>query len=83
METTAYDALVKADHLRQAIRARPFRPFRIHLADGREVPVGHPENATVTSDDRCVFVYVPGEAFELLDVPLVTGIEFRRKRRRA
>ena len=74
---------MKAELLRNAIRARPFRPFRLHLADGREVPVGHPENATVTSDDLCVFVYVPGEAFEFLDVPLVTGIEYRRKRRGA
>jgi len=74
---------MKADHLRSASRARPFRPFRIHLADGREIPVGHPENVTVTSDDRCVFVYVPGEGFELLDVPLVTGIDYRRRKRGA
>jgi hypothetical protein len=74
---------MKAEPLRRAVQARPFRPFRLHLADGREIPVGHPENVTVTSDDRCVLVYIPGDGAEIVDVPLVTAIDFRRKRRGA
>ena len=29
--------------LQQKLRARPFRPFRIHLSDGAEYDVMHPE----------------------------------------
>lgn len=31
------------DELRKMLRAQPFRPFEIHLADGRSLPVNHPE----------------------------------------
>ena len=71
---------MKAEPLRRAVQARPFRPLRLHLADGRDIPEGHPENVMVTSDGRCVIVYLPGDGAEILDVPLVTGIGFRRKR---
>ena len=74
---------MKADQVRRAAQARPFRPFRLHLADGREIPVGHPENVMVTSDGRCVIVYLPGDGTEILDMPLVTAVDFRRKRRGA
>jgi hypothetical protein len=69
--------------LRRAHRARPFRPFRIHLADGREVPVAHPELLAVGADGRTAAVYVPREGFEILDLPLVAALSFRRKRRPA
>lgn len=72
-----------ADKVRKAMRARPFRPFYLRLADGREIRVGHPENIMVTSDGRCVTVYTPGDGFEILDLPLTTAIDFRRKRRGA
>lgn len=71
---------MKASELRRAHRARPFRPFRLHLADGREIPVTHPENLMVSSDGRCVAVYVPREGTEILDLPLMTALDFRRKR---
>jgi hypothetical protein len=31
----------------EAIRRRPFEPFSIRLADGRELPVPHPEFVAV------------------------------------
>jgi len=37
------------EQFRAALRAQPFRPFVMHLADGREVPVKHPELAVSTS----------------------------------
>jgi len=71
---------MNADELRRAHRARPFRSFRLHLADGREIPVTHPENLMVTSDGRSAAVYVPREGIEILDLPLMTALDFRRKR---
>ena len=70
---------MKIAELRRAYRAKPFRPFRLHLADGREIPVTHPENMSVGTDGRCIAVYVPREGFEIIDVPLLTAIDFRRK----
>jgi intein/homing endonuclease len=66
--------------IRRARAARPFRRFRLHLADGRELPVTHPENLMVTSDGRSIAVYIPGEGTEILDVPLLTRLDFRRRK---
>jgi hypothetical protein len=71
---------MNVNELRRAHLARPFRPFRLHLADGRELPVDHPENLMVSSDGRSVAVYIPGEGTEIVDVPLMTGLNYRRRR---
>ena len=46
--------------LREAINRHPFQPFAIRLADGRSIPVKHPEfvavgkrRAVVIQDDDC------------------------------
>ncbi len=70
---------MKVEELRRAHRRRPFRPFRLHFADGREIAVRHPENLMVSSDGRAAAVYVPGEGTEILDLPLMAAIDFRWK----
>jgi hypothetical protein len=37
------------EELRQRIKAVPFVPFSIFVADGREFPVPHPDHLLVTS----------------------------------
>ena len=32
-----------SDHLHALHSARPFRPFVIHVADGRDLQINHPE----------------------------------------
>jgi hypothetical protein len=66
--------------IRRAYRARPFRPFWLHLADGREIRVTHPENMLLVSDGRSVIVDVPREGVEWIDIPLLTALEYRRKK---
>lgn len=34
---------MRAEELNRLHKAQPFRPFRIHLADGRHLDVVHPE----------------------------------------
>ena len=34
---------MRLDDLRDAKNRRPFEPFDIHLADGRAIPIGHPD----------------------------------------
>lgn len=65
------------EHFRAALRAVPFRPFVMHLADGREVPVRHPELAVSTSTGRTTVVVQPDDTLTIIDLLLVTDLEFR------
>jgi hypothetical protein len=40
------------EQLRQMHQARPFRPFRVHMADGRHLDVAHPEFLAHTPGDH-------------------------------
>ncbi|MEE9295991.1 MAG: hypothetical protein V3W34_13645 [Phycisphaerae bacterium] len=77
-----------ADQLRRAIRAAPFKPFRICLADGCEIRVRHPEFVMVTPEASRTFVVAEsGEDYRIIDLLLVTSLDFvdgkpRRTRRK-
>ncbi len=43
---------MQVERLVQLHKARPFRPFRIHLADGRRLDVEHPESLAHTLKGR-------------------------------
>ncbi len=80
---------MQAKELQLLSRAQPFRPFVIRLADGRGVPVDHPEFMALAPTGRSAVVYGKGGAFEVIDVPLVIGLEvpngnsrIRRKKKR-
>jgi len=62
---------------REAIRAQPFRPFTIHLVDGRHYTVVHREYASVGPNNRTAFVYRHDGIGELIDLLLVVGLEFQ------
>lgn len=63
------------EKLRKLYDSRPFRPFLIRLADGRSIPVTHPELITAAPGGRTVAVYLPDDTLEIIDVPLVTDLE--------
>lgn len=63
------------EQLRTLLRAQPFRPFVIHLADGREVEVLHQEFTILSPQGRTAIVYRPDESFEIIDIMLVTSLE--------
>jgi hypothetical protein len=62
------------EQLEAYYRARPFRPFRLHLADGTSVHVPHPEFLSRTPGGRTITVYTGPESAEILDLLLVTKI---------
>lgn len=62
-----------------ALRQRPFRPFLIHLADGRQVAVKHPEQAAMHPQGRTVIVDQADESWNVVDLLLVTDVEFREQ----
>ncbi len=65
------------ERMLEALRQRPFQPFLIHVADGRTVGVSHPEQAALHPQGRTMIVDQPDESWQLIDLLLVTGIEFR------
>lgn len=77
------------EQLRAAYTAQPFRPFVIHLADGREVPVASREFIMALPSGRTIVVGQPDDTVNIIDLLLVTDLEFKpqpspgRKRHRA
>lgn len=76
------------DRLRDAYNAQPFRPFTIHLADGRRVPVVHREFIMSVPSGRTIIVVQPDDTVNIIDLLLVTDLELKpstngqRRRRR-
>jgi hypothetical protein len=63
------------DQLRGVLDAKPFRPFIIHLADGRTLPVPHRDFISHAPNGRTLVVYNAGDSFSIVDLPLVTELE--------
>lgn len=66
------------DHLRELLRAKPFRPFRVHMASGDSYVVAGPEWMLVTGMTSALGI--PGQAGDgdrliLLDNMSITHIE--------
>jgi hypothetical protein len=59
------------------LNAQPFRPFDIHMANGRSlpVPVRHPELVIITPGGRTIGVAVHEDAIEIIDLLLVTSLQ--------
>jgi len=64
-----------ADQLRKTHRASPFRPFTIHVADGRSFHIAHSEFLSQSPPGRTVIVYGNDDSFEILDLFLITRLE--------
>jgi hypothetical protein len=62
--------------IRRAWRLRPFQPFNLHLADGRQLRVPSPEFLIVPDEGRIVIVHQPSGGRHLVDLLLVTDLEF-------
>ena len=64
------------EQIRKAHQARPFRPFKLRTADGREYAVPHPEFLYMTPSGRTVIVADTDETVELIDLLLVASLHF-------
>lgn len=67
------------DQLRRFYDAKPFQPFVIHLADGREIPIEHREFIMAAPSGRTVSVYQPDDTLNVIDLLLVTDLEIRSR----
>ena len=64
------------------LRAQPFRPFELYLADGRSLPVEHPEVVAISPPGRTIRVGLPDGTIEIADLVLVTSLKPRPDGRR-
>jgi hypothetical protein len=65
------------EQMRAYKNAQPFVPFAIHLADGREISVKHPENLMVPiapQPARTIGVLNVENAIETIDLLLVASL---------
>jgi hypothetical protein len=67
------------EQMRNAYFAQPFLPFVIRLADGRSIPVEHPEFMATAPNGRTILVYQPDSSFNVVDLLLVTDLEFKQQ----
>jgi hypothetical protein len=65
------------DQLRAQLQAQPFTPFNIRLADGRSIPVLHPEYTIISPRGRTAIVYQPNDDCNIVDVQLVIDLELK------
>ena len=67
---------MNVESLERAHKARPFRPFSFRLADGRSIPVPHPEFLAFNGKSRTAVVADEGDGFEVVDLLLVVSLSF-------
>lgn len=70
------------DQFRKTQRAQPFRPYALKLTSGRTIPVRSPEFVAESPSGRTISVATADDAFEIIDLLLVEGIEVGNGRRR-
>jgi hypothetical protein len=72
---------MEAEPIRTALRAIPFVPFDLRVANDRVYHVDHPELAFVTSTSRSLVVEAEPGAVRILDLALIASIEFQEAAR--
>lgn len=65
------------EQLQKLHQARPFQPFDIYLADGRSLPVEHPEFLSRPPTGRTIAVGLQDGTHEIVDLLLVTSLKAR------
>ena len=64
-----------SDRFEELLKAQPFQPFDIRLADGRAVRVHHPEMALPSPSKRTVVVFQPDDSMIIIDVMLAVSLD--------
>ncbi len=61
--------------LKDVLHAQPFRPFTIHMGDGRVFLVKHRDFVSRSPSGRTIIVHGDGDRFSVFDLLLVTALE--------
>lgn len=63
------------EQLRAVQAAKPFRPYKLHLADGDVIDVRHQEFVSTSPSGRTIVVFGEDDAMSIVDLLLVSRIE--------
>jgi hypothetical protein len=67
---------MRLDDLREAKNRRPFTPFDIRTADGREITISHPDALSWEGPDFApvLFVVMPGGRWNVINFAAITSL---------
>ncbi len=65
---------MRVSEIRDALRKQPFRPFTIHLADGRQFPIDHVDFLLISRSERSIVVADLEGGYEIIDPLMVTSM---------
>ena len=65
---------MQVEQFRKVNQAEPFKPYTIHLADGRMFTVRHPEFVAISPQGRSIAVVADDGTFDMIDLLLVTSL---------
>ena len=69
-----------SEGVREALHREPFKPFEICLADGRRVPVRHPDFVAVGK--RRIIVVEPDDSWSVIEPLLIVSLDYNGERPR-
>jgi len=64
-----------AEKLQGYCRATPFQPFKVHLANGRQIEIQHPDYTFVTASGRYFVHFRDDDSHEMVDILLINSVE--------
>lgn len=59
---------MNAKNFRDFVDRKPFARFVVHLADGRVIPVEHPDYIFCPPNGQELIVYQPDDSFDFIDI---------------
>lgn len=65
------------ERIRELLNVQPFRPFVMHLADGRNVAVHHRELIIAAAGGRTLVIVQPDDTMNVVDLLPVTDVELK------
>jgi hypothetical protein len=66
---------VTIEQLRTTLRAQPFLPFTIRMADGTSFPIPHPDFLSMSPTGRTAVIFHKGDSASIVDPLLMTELE--------
>ena len=70
---------MNAKTLRELRWKEPFKPFRLHISDGRNIPVDRAEYLSISPAGRKIAVWEQDDGFHVIDIPMITEFEYSEK----
>lgn len=67
--------MMSVSSIREAISARPFRPFTVRVADQRSYTIPHPEFVNIGPQNRSLVIWHDDGGASIVDMLMITGID--------